>query len=134
MVVLLSCGPFVPLPFRPMALLSSGPFVRLPFYPPLILYYFVLSQSIAHPLCAINVVSHTPLNKTALVCLQLSFEAPKDVQLEMLSRRAALSSKLAIRRYNCHIVNFSLRKGIMKVGLELRCRKNEKNPNRTATL
>ena len=34
------------------------------------------------------------------VRLQLRFEAPKDVKLEMLSRRAAL---MAIHCYNCHL-------------------------------
>ena len=36
------------------------------------------------------------LNETALVCLWLRFEAPKDVNLEMLSRRAALSGNTSL--------------------------------------
>ena len=36
------------------------------------------------------------LNKTALVCLQLRFEAPKDVNLEMLSRRGALGGNTSL--------------------------------------
>ena len=31
------------------------------------------------------------------VCLQLRFEAPKDVKLEMLSRRAALSGNTSLQ-------------------------------------
>jgi len=41
-----------------------------------------------HTLSGINVAPHSDCK---WVCLQLRFEALKDVELEMLSRRAALS-------------------------------------------
>ena len=50
-------------------------------------HYFVLSQSIAHPLCGINMAPHSDSMKRHWVRLQLRFDAPKDVKLEMLSRR-----------------------------------------------
>ena len=59
-------------------------------------HYFVLSQSIAHPLCGINVAPTAALDETHWVHLQLRFEAPKDVKLEMLSRRAALSGNTSL--------------------------------------
>jgi len=54
-------------------------------------HYFVLSQSIAHPVCGINVapLSDSKWNGIGFVC-SLDFK-PKNVKLEMLSRRAALS-------------------------------------------
>jgi len=52
-------------------------------------------QSIAHPLNDINVASHSD-SKRHWVCLQLRFEASKDVRLEMLSRRAALRGNTSL--------------------------------------
>jgi len=43
--------------------------------------------------------------KRHLVCLQIKFEAPKYVKLEMLSHRRP---KVAIHRYNCHLSSLSL--------------------------
>jgi len=54
---------------------------------------FVPSQSIAHPLSGINVAPHSDSN---WVCLQHIFEAPKDVKLGILSRRAVLSGNTSL--------------------------------------
>jgi len=55
-----------------------------------------LSQSVAHPLCGINVAPHSDYIKQHWVHLQLRFEAQKDVKLETLSRRAALSDNTSL--------------------------------------
>jgi len=59
-------------------------------------HYFVPSPSIAHPLSGINVAPTVTLNETALGLSAAQIRSPKDVKLEILSRRAALNGNTSL--------------------------------------
>ena len=60
-------------------------------------YYFVPSQSIAHPLIGIHMAPDSDSkNETALDLSAAQIRSQKYVKLEMLSRRAALSGTTSL--------------------------------------